>query len=274
MYSVKIGANQSDPFLPRIYIITPTYSRPVQKAELTRLSHTLLLVPKIHWILVEDAAEKSALVSAFISNLLSFAKSIGHDLEVTHLKIPTPSNYKLKSSDPSWLKPRGVVQRNEALKWLRENDHNLDKSGVVYFADDDNTYDLRLFEEMRYTQKVSVWPVALVGGLYVERPLVSGGKVKGWNTVWRPERAFPIDMAGFAVNLKLILDRRKANFILDVPRGYQESFFLKQLLRGVHELEPKADDCSKVYVWHTRTEQPKLRHEKHLKVPSNDGIEI
>ncbi|GIY66848.1 galactosylgalactosylxylosylprotein 3-beta-glucuronosyltransferase, partial [Caerostris extrusa] len=28
---------------PRIFIVTPTYARPVQKAELTRLSHTLLL---------------------------------------------------------------------------------------------------------------------------------------------------------------------------------------------------------------------------------------
>ena len=29
---------------PAIYIITPTYARPVQKAELIRMSHTLLLV--------------------------------------------------------------------------------------------------------------------------------------------------------------------------------------------------------------------------------------
>lgn len=29
---------------PIIYLITPTYARPVQKAELIRMSHTLLLV--------------------------------------------------------------------------------------------------------------------------------------------------------------------------------------------------------------------------------------
>lgn len=29
---------------PIIYLITPTYARPVQKAELVRMSHTLLLV--------------------------------------------------------------------------------------------------------------------------------------------------------------------------------------------------------------------------------------
>ena len=51
---------------------------------------------------------------------------------------------------------------------------------MVYFADDDNTYSTELFEEMRTTKKVSVWPVGLVGGLMVERPKVdlSTGKVR------------------------------------------------------------------------------------------------
>ena len=40
---------------------------------------------------------------------------------------------------------------------------------MIYFADDDNTYSLEIFEEMRHTQTVSVWPVGLVGGLMVER---------------------------------------------------------------------------------------------------------
>lgn len=42
------------------------------------------------------------------------------------------------------FKPRGVANRNAAVDWLRANV----KSGVVYFADDDNTYDVRLFEEV------------------------------------------------------------------------------------------------------------------------------
>jgi len=41
-------------------------------------------------------------------------------------------------------KPRGVSNRNRGLEWLRINT----KSGVFYFADDDNTYDVRLFEEV------------------------------------------------------------------------------------------------------------------------------
>ena len=31
---------------------------------------------------------------------------------------------------------------------------------------------MQLFEEMRYTKRVSVWPVAFAGGLMVEKPNV------------------------------------------------------------------------------------------------------
>ena len=40
--------------------------------------------------------------------------------------------------------PRGVSNRMAALEWLRKNA----KDGVFYFADDDNTYDYRLFAEV------------------------------------------------------------------------------------------------------------------------------
>ena len=41
-----------------IYVITPTYARSTQKADLTRLVNTLLHISRLHWVLVEDAAEK------------------------------------------------------------------------------------------------------------------------------------------------------------------------------------------------------------------------
>lgn len=50
--------------------------------------------------------------------------------------------------------------------------------------------------QMRSTRGVSVWPVGFVGGRTYERPLVSGGKVVGWYTGWRPDRPFATDMAG------------------------------------------------------------------------------
>ncbi|XP_065563047.1 galactosylgalactosylxylosylprotein 3-beta-glucuronosyltransferase I-like [Artemia franciscana] len=254
--------------LPTIYAITPTHSRPVQKAELTRLSQTFLLVPNFHWIIVEDADKKTDLVA----NLLS--KS---GLTYTHLNAATPKDWKLKLDQPQWKKPRGVIQRNAALEWIRQNAPH-DAQGVVYFADDDNVYSLELFEEMRSTKKASVWPVGLAGGLLVERPILNAdGKVSEWFTLWRPERPFAIDMAGFCISLQLIRDNPKAEFSWEVPRGYQESHILSAVVTK-EELEPKADGCTKVLVWHTRTENPKMTQEEMLKKegkkPSNYNIEV
>lgn len=129
---------------------------------------------------------------------------------------------------------------------------------------------------MRSTQRVSVWPVGLVGGMKYESPVVEGGKVSArasgksgfhpfscfdpctnnspkvvrFHTGWRPSRPFPMDMAGFAVSLKLVLANPDACFDGEAPMGFLESSFLKGLVT-MSELEPKADNCSKVRAFHT-----------------------
>ncbi|XP_020855797.1 galactosylgalactosylxylosylprotein 3-beta-glucuronosyltransferase 2 [Phascolarctos cinereus] len=235
--------------LPTIYAITPTYSRPAQKAELTRLANTFRQVAQLHWILVEDAAGRSELVSRFLASA---------GLPSTHLHVPTPRRYKRPGL------PRATEQRNAGLAWLRQtHQHEPQRSqpGVLFFADDDNTYSLELFQEMRTTRKVSVWPVGLVGGRRYERPLVENGRVVGWYTGWRAGRTFAIDMAGFAVSLQVILSNPKAVFKRHGSQpGMQESDFLKQITT-IEELEPKANNCTKVLVWHTRTEKVNLANE-------------
>ena len=37
-----------------LYIVTPTYTRPTQLADLTRLGNTLRLVAGVHWLVSED----------------------------------------------------------------------------------------------------------------------------------------------------------------------------------------------------------------------------
>ena len=101
---------------------------------------------------------------------------------------------------------------------------------------------------MRSTQRVSVWPVGLAGYLRYERPVVDhSGHVIGWFTAWKPHRAFALDMAGFAVNTRLLMAHRAAEFSYSVSRGEQESFFLSQLV-SLTDLEPKANNCTEVDV--------------------------
>ncbi|XP_041981411.1 galactosylgalactosylxylosylprotein 3-beta-glucuronosyltransferase I-like isoform X2 [Aricia agestis] len=238
-------------YLPTIYGITPTYARLAQKADLTRLSQTLMLVKNFHWIVIEDSETKTPLVA----NLLKEST-----LKYTHLNAKT---HKSKQSTAS-----GVEQRNEALNWLRNHlSSATDKRGVVYFMDDDNTYSLKVFDEMRKIKnKVGVWPVGIVGGMRVEMPLVTDGKVSGYNAVWKPFRPFPIDMAGFAINATLFLDHPEAKFSRKVQSGFQESEILKYFATK-DDLEPLAENCTKVYVWHTRTQKPSILDPKKLKHP-------
>lgn len=245
LYQAKVGEK-----LPIIYAITPTYARLVQKAELTRISQTLQLVPNVHWIIVEDADAKTDLVV----NLLIESK-----LLYTHLTAKTPPFEKLHNAEPTWKKHRGVEQRNAGLDWLRENFQPHQQDAVVYLMDDDNTYSVKLFQEISKVTHVGVWPVGLVGGLNAERPkLDSNNRVIGWESGWRSDRPFAIDMAGFAVHLDLILAKPEAKFRYSMEHGYQESEFLGSLT-SLAELQPLADNCRKVLVWHTRTEVPKVR---------------
>ncbi|XP_074026071.1 glucuronyltransferase I isoform X2 [Leptinotarsa decemlineata] len=234
-----------------IYAVTPTYYRYVQRAELTRISQTLRLVPNIHWIVIEDSETKSDLVRHVLAE---------SQLAFTHLNAKTPPFEKLKGKDPRWKRHRGVEQRNMALSWIRNNLQIGRDRGIVYFMDDDNTYHTKLFSEIMKVKKVGVWPVGLVAGWTVETPIVDHvtGKVKSYQSGWRPNRPFAIDMAGFAINLDLILTKTDAKFSYKMEKGFQESEFLS-FFTTKEELEPLADNCTKVYVWHTRTENPPIK---------------
>jgi galactosylgalactosylxylosylprotein 3-beta-glucuronosyltransferase 3 len=244
---------ESNASLPIIFMITPTYSNSVQKPDLTRLCQTLMHIKNIHWIVVEDSEKKTTLVSKLLHHCT---------VPSTHLNIRTSKKLQKKGKLLK-RKNRGSEQRNLGIRWLKGTYKAGEICGVVYFGDDDNTYDLRLFQEMRYTKRVSVWPVGIVGGLLAEGPICRNGKVVKWHTSWDPNRAFPIDMAGFAVNLDLLLSYPKAEFEVFGQPGYLEPNFLKQIITK-NDLEAKAEDCTKIFVWHTQTKPAELMFEnKH-----------
>lgn len=82
----------------------------------------------------------------------------------THIASPMPDIYRTYSTIP-----RGVANRRAAINWIRKNGK---KPGVLYFGDDDNTFDLKLFDEIRYTKRVSMFPVGLIGLYAVSTPVV------------------------------------------------------------------------------------------------------
>lgn len=66
---------------------------------------------------------------------------------------------------------------------------------------------------------------------------------------WDGARTFPVDMAGFAVNIELL----KASATMPYIVGLEEDGFLLSLGVNIEDIEPLADNCSKVFVWHTKT---------------------
>ncbi|ETN75455.1 glycosyltransferase family 43, partial [Necator americanus] len=185
------------PLEPLIIVITPTYKRPTRLADMTRFANTLRLVPHVHWIVIEDGAQ----TVPFVENLL---RRSTHNY--TYMAIETPSGYP----------KRGWYQRTSAL-WLLRNDTDSilgdHKEGVVYFGDDDNSYDTRLFTDyIRHVKKLGMWAVGLAGGSPVESPEVVNGTVVGYKVRWGPRRKFAVDMAGFAIDLKEKHEKNKKIF--------------------------------------------------------------
>ncbi|KRG06580.1 galactosylgalactosylxylosylprotein 3-beta-glucuronosyltransferase P isoform X2 [Drosophila mojavensis] len=222
---------------PPLYIITPTYRRPEQLAELTRLGYTLKHVLNLLWLVIEDANKTNPLVAHTLDR-------IGVPYE--YLVAPMPEQYKHTKK----AKPRGVSNRNRGLDYLRANA----SEGVLYFADDDNTYDVNIFEQMRYTKKVSMWPVGLVTKTGVSSPIIREGKLDGYYDGWIGGRKYPVDMAGFAVSVKFLHERPNAK--MPFKPGYEEDGFLRSLAPLQNsEIELLADECRDILTWHTQTKK-------------------
>ena len=144
------------------------------------------------------------------------------------------------------------------MDWVRKYGH---ESGVIYFADDDNSYDVRIFEEIRSTVEMSVFPVGLINGYGVSSPIVKNGTVTSFFDAFQAGRQFALDMAGFSLSVALLRQRPEATIPIELY--FLEEGFLLSLGVPKEDMEPRAEQCTKVWVWHTRTEKapvPKLEH--------------
>ncbi|KAL5270625.1 hypothetical protein ACHWQZ_G001359 [Mnemiopsis leidyi] len=120
-----------------IYIITPTYNRPTQLAELTIMAQSLKDVSNVIWLVVEQWKHTEK-VSQFLS------------------KISTP-HLHLTSFDR--VKEGNLCNglRNEVLDFMRRYDYQY-RDGVIHFANLDRVYATQAFEEMRKVEHVGIWP--------------------------------------------------------------------------------------------------------------------
>ena len=99
---------------------------------------------------------------------------------------------------------------------------------------------------MKTTRKISVWPVGLVGGLGAEGPVCENDTVVSWHTSWAKARKFPLDFAGFAIHIDVLLGNPKILVNSKANIGYMETDYLEQVAEDKEELEPKADNCTEV----------------------------
>ncbi|KAH7707879.1 glycosyltransferase family 43 protein [Aphelenchoides avenae] len=148
-----------------------------------------------------------------------------------------------------------------ALTYLRWHYAHSPTNAVVYFADDDNAYDLRLFDRyIRNVQTIGFWAVGLAGAAKVEAPRVENRTIVKWDVYYMPSRKFGTDMSGFAVNLDLIV-RSTATFHEGCVMLTPENCFLGQF--GIPKEQTEAfgydDDPKEILVWHTRTGKTKFK---------------
>ncbi|XP_049525136.1 galactosylgalactosylxylosylprotein 3-beta-glucuronosyltransferase S-like [Dermacentor silvarum] len=176
--------------------------------------------------------------------------------------VVTPT-YRRPTQMPDLVRVAQALVLATGVFWVLVEDSNQPTEaanvrlpGVLCFADDDNSYDRCLLDEVSLlvrslithenpgTQTVSVFPVGSLLRTGVSSPVVVDGSVVGFHDPAAKGRRFAVDMAGFAINLRLVVN----NTHLSMPHreGRQETEFLESLNVSLADLEPLCENATKV----------------------------
>lgn len=119
--------------LPTIYLISAVNMlQKTELADLTRMKNTLTLVPKLTWIIVENKENKTDKLSRFLKSSDLDYVHLNHYIE--YIELYTTIDYYL-------------TLYNIGLSWIQRNISTLN-NGIVHFIEIDNTYDIRIFEQV------------------------------------------------------------------------------------------------------------------------------
>ncbi|KHN87947.1 putative glucuronosyltransferase sqv-8 [Toxocara canis] len=178
---------------PLIIVITPTRKSLTRLPDMTRLAQSLMLVRRLAWVVVESGA----VIADPIERLLKRSK--------------LPFCYFTEHSNNAHLKDWRWLGRDSGLKFVIYRFAQFSNRAVVYFADADGAYDIRLFESyIRNVNTLGVWALGLAGAELVVAPRVTQiGIVDGWLSETHSDLEWPLDASGFAINLKVLLRHNK-----------------------------------------------------------------
>jgi galactosylgalactosylxylosylprotein 3-beta-glucuronosyltransferase 3 len=207
-----------------LILVTPTYKNPKRIFFISTCINMFKNVPDVTWVLCEDGDSIDEEVDALLSES----------------KIP----YKYLSFGPT--NDKGNEQRNFCYEYIV----SAGLKGIVYNADDDNEYDIRLFDEVKKTKNLSVFPVGNLGPNGIERPILKNGKILYWDAYWKCRR-FPLDMAGFAFNSEYLYTKKQKNHKLWDHHGIGgETEFIGYITNSYDDLEFLCNGCTVCYVKH------------------------